>query len=109
MSAFESNVFLKQLRTSIGGRSSSKSPSNVKIIEPSHEGWLGNESKYLQIWRVRWCVIENNMLYIYKKKNTYDIAPPVHSFDLSQYKNIQIDKSQKYLKNKYPFSISFNT
>eukprot|EP01084_Bolivina_argentea_P066273 120799_1 len=63
---------------------------NVEIYKPTKEGYLQKQSAVLKIYRKRWMVLQESMLYSFKERKKYD--KPTEVFDLKIY---NVKKSQK--------------
>ena len=62
-----------------------KKDESVELNCIVHSGYLAKQSKILQVWKVRWCIINNTWLYTYEDKYDLTYKSPTQRFNLTEY------------------------
>jgi hypothetical protein len=76
-------------------------PAPIVINNPAKEGYLEKQSRYLKQWRRRWFVLQDSMLYSFKRKQTYD--QPTEVIDLRVYSSVK--SSEDYTNRSHSFDV----
>jgi len=73
----------------------------IEITNPSKEGWLEKQSRFLKTWRKRWFVLEGNILYSFKKEKVY--SNPTEVIDLKVFSSVK--SSEEYTNRSHSFDV----
>jgi hypothetical protein len=56
------------------------------------EGYLEKESRYRKVWRKRWCVLTNKMLYTFEQQGSY--INPTEEIETAKMKTVKTDETR---------------
>ena len=73
----------------------------ISISNPSKEGWLEKQSRYLKHWRRRWFVLQDSTLYSFKRRRSY--RDPTEVIDLKIYSSVK--SSEDYTNRLHSFDV----
>ena len=63
------------------------------------EGFLEKESRYRKIWRKRWCVLTNQMLYTFEQKDSY--VNPTEEIETAKMKTVKTDETRGFQSKEF--------
>ena len=63
------------------------------------EGFLEKESRYRKIWRKRWCVLTNQMLYTFEQKDNY--VNPTEEIETAKMKTVKTDETRGFQSKEF--------
>ena len=74
------------------------------IKNPAKEGWLEKQSRHLKLWKRRWFVLQDSMLYSFKKERVYE--NPTEAIDLHVFCSVK--SSEDYTNRTFSFDVYSN-
>ena len=63
------------------------------------EGFLEKESRYRKVWRKRWCVLTNKMLYTFENQGVY--TNPTEEIETAKMKTVKTDETRGMKQNEF--------
>jgi hypothetical protein len=63
------------------------------------EGFLEKESRYRKIWRKRWCVLTNQMLYTFEQQGSY--VNPTEEIETAKMKTVKTDETRGFQSKEF--------
>jgi hypothetical protein len=63
------------------------------------EGFLEKESRYRKIWRKRWCVLTNQMLYTFEQQGSY--VNPTEEIETVKMKTVKTDETRGFQSKEF--------
>ena len=63
------------------------------------EGFLEKDSRYRKIWRKRWCVLTNQMLYTFEQKDSY--VNPTEEIETAKMKTVKTDETRGFQSKEF--------
>ena len=63
------------------------------------EGFLEKESRYRKIWRKRWCVLTNQMLYTFEQQGSY--INPTEEIETAKMKTVKTDETRGFQSKEF--------
>jgi hypothetical protein len=79
----------------------SKGEMRIVITNPAKEGYLEKQSRILKRWKRRWFVLQDSMLYSFKKEKEY--VNPTESIDLRVFSSVK--SSEDYTNRPHSFDV----
>jgi len=83
------------------GTGAGAAAQKVAIVNPTKEGWLEKQSRHLKRWKKRWFVLQDSILYSFKKEKVYEA--PTEIIDLRVFSSVK--SSEDYTNRPHSFDV----